>query len=770
MGKRKAKINITGRVQGVGFRPFIYRMAVKNHLLGYVINLGDAGVEIIVEGSGSDIDSFLVDVKCKAPEVSDIENIKTEYKEYTGKYTDFIIDKSKSTGRVASGIYPPDIGICPECLKDMEDPSDRWYEYPFTACAWCGPRFTSVKSLPYDRERTHMHDFPMCPDCKHDYYDPLNRRFDAQGITCSQCGPTMSLYNASGKRINVEDVFSETAKYIKEGSIVAIKGIGGIHLSSLATRDDVLEEFRVRKDRKNQPYALMSPSLEAIEEYAEVSEVEESFLTSWRKPIVLLRKKHRIISDLVAPGLDTVGVMLPYSGIQTLLFKRLQEPALVMTSGNRRGVPMAITNEAAFRHLGGIADYFLLHNRDIINRSDDSVIRVIAGKPAFTRRSRGYVPDPIDIPTEKGIAIALGAELRNAAAIATKNKVFMTQYIGDITTLEGLESEKESIKIMCDLLNITRNPDVIACDMHPDYMTSQFGQLISQELDIQLIKSQHHHAHITSVMAEHQISGEEVIGIALDGAGYGQDGQIWGGEVLKSSYTGFERMGQLEYLPMPGGDLCAYYPYRMLVAGLTRVFSDDEIRDITKNHINHTLPHKENELELILRQSRREDILKTSSFGRVLDSVAALLGLNYYRTYEGEPAMLLEAFAFKGSYDLIDYQTEIISNNGKYSLNTSNMLKYLINYQNRHKKQDMASFSQYYLAKGMTDMAILISDDTGITKFALSGGVFVNEFITKCISNILEDQRYTVFRNEKVPPGDGGSALGQAVTALHHVI
>ncbi len=679
MSKRQAKINITGRVQGVGFRPFIYRMAVKNHLQGYVINLGDAGVEIIVEGSGKEIESFLVDVEQYAPEVSDIEDVKTEYRSYAGKYNDFIIDKSKSTGKVASGIYPPDIGICPECLRDMEDKAGRWYEYPFTACAWCGPRFTSVKSLPYDRERTHMHDFPMCDDCKHDYYDPLDRRFDAQGITCSQCGPNMSLYDATGNKIEVKDVFTETAKYIKEGSIVAIKGIGGIHLSSLATRDDVLEEFRRRKDRKNQPYALMSPNLEALKLFAEVSGVEENYLTSWRKPIVLLKKKHKIISDLVAPGLDTVGVMLPYTGIQTLLFKRIDEPALVMTSGNRRGLPMATTNQAAFHELGGLADYFLLHDRDIINRSDDSVIRIIDGMPAFTRRSRGYVPDPISIPTNNGIVVALGAELRNAAAIGTQDKVFMTQYLGDITSLEGLEFEKESINTMRDLLNITRNPDVIACDLHPGYMTSQYGQVISQEMDIPLVKSQHHHAHITSVMAEHKIKDEEVIGIALDGAGYGQDGQIWGGEVLKSSYIDYERLGQLEYLPMPGGDLCAYHPYRMLIAGLTNAISDDEIRDITKNHIHHMLPHKEPELELILKQSRKDNMLKTSSFGRVLDSVSALLGLTNYRTYEGEPAMLFEAFASKGSCEKINFSPEIVGNKSKYILNTSNMLKYLIN-------------------------------------------------------------------------------------------
>lgn len=770
MSKRQAKINITGRVQGVGFRPFIYRMAVRNTLLGYVINLGDAGVEIIVEGSKKDIERFLVDVEENAPEVSEIEEIKKEYLEYTGNYSNFIIDKSKKTGKVASGIYPPDIGICPECLKDMDNPEGRWYEYPFTACAWCGPRFTSVKQLPYDRERTHMHDFPMCNDCEHDYYDPMDRRFDAQGITCSQCGPTMGLYDASGKRIAVDDVFSETAKYILDGSIIAVKGIGGIHLASLATRDDVLEEFRRRKDRKNQPYALMSPDLESINQYAEFSQIEKEYLTSWRKPIVLLRKKHRVISDLVAPGLDTVGVMLPYTGIQTMLFKRLDEPALVMTSGNRRGLPMSITNKAAFKELGGLADYFLLHNRDIINRSDDSVIRVIDGKPAFTRRSRGYVPDPINIPIQKGIAISLGAELRNAAAIATNGKVFMTQYLGDITSLEGLEFEKDAIQTMRDLLNITRNPDVMGCDLHPEYMTSQHGQVISQEMDIPLIKSQHHHAHITSVMAEHMIKDEEVIGIALDGAGYGADGQIWGGEVLKSGYSGYERVGQLEYLPMPGGDLCAYHPYRMLIAGLSKVFSDDEIRDITKNHINHVLPHGEQELNVILQQSHSNSTLRTSSFGRVLDAVSGLLGLTYYRSYEGEPAMRLEAFATKGDYNKITYNPLINYNNGFYILNTSKMLKYILNNVNNHKKQDIASFSQKYLSEGMVKIADNVSNNTGINKIAISGGVFVNEFITSYITKELEKLGHTVLRNKYVPPGDGGSALGQAVMALHHVI
>ena len=768
-GKAEAKINITGRVQGVGFRPFIYRMAVKNGLLGFVINLGDAGVEIIVEGSEESIKQFLIDVEDNAPEVSDIEDIFHEFHPYSGRFNTFIIDKSKKTGKVASGIYPPDIGICPECLRDMYDKKGRWYEYPFTACAWCGPRFTSVKSLPYDRERTHMHDFTMCKDCDVDYYNPLDRRFDAQGITCSQCGPMMTLYDSTGKIVETKNVFSETAKLLKKGCIVAIKGIGGIHLASLATKDDVLEEFRRRKDRKNQPYALMSPDLKSIRTYAEISPVEELHLTSWRKPVVILRKKHKVISDLVAPGLDTVGVMLPYTGIQTMLFKRLNEPALVMTSGNRRGMPMSITNKDVFTELGDLADYFLLHNRDIVNRSDDSVLRIIDGMPAFTRRSRGYVPDPIDIPVKKGIGIAVGAELRNAAAIGTSGKVFMTQYLGDITSLEGLESEKNAIKNMRDLLNITRNPDVMACDLHPGYMTSQLAEVMSRDMDIPLVRSQHHHAHITSVMAENCIE-EEVIGIALDGAGYGEDGQIWGGEVLKSTYCDYKRVGHLENIPMPGGDLCAYHPYRMLLASMTKQFSNEEIRDITKNHINEALPYGERELGVILHQSHSEEVLQTSSSGRFLDSIAALTGISYFRSYEGEPAMRLETLANKGNPNNIQFNPKIDRINGKYELNTSKLIKYLIINQNKHKNTDIAAFSQKYIVNGLVDIVKQGSDATGIRKVVLSGGVFVNEYISSTMVKTLQNLDLDVFRNVLTPPGDGGSALGQVVTALHHVM
>ncbi len=767
----EARIGITGRVQGVGFRPFIYRMAVRNSLLGYVINLGDAGVEVVVEGEKSHVTQFLRDVVEEAPEVSEIENVVHEYRPYLGRFTEFVIDKSQNRGRVASGIYPPDIGICPHCLEDMATPGSRWYEYPFTACAWCGPRFTSVRSLPYDRERTHMHEFPMCGQCRKDYYDPMDRRFDAQGITCSVCGPEMSLYDADGKPIVADDLFTEVAGYLLEGSIVAVKGIGGIHLASLATRDDVIEEFRRRKGRPYQPFALMSPDLNSVKTYAKLDDDEAGVIQSWRKPIVLLKKRHKVISELVAPGLDTVGVMLPYTGIQTMLFKRLSEPALVMTSGNKKRLPMAISNKAAFDELGGIADYYLLHNRNIVNRCDDSVLRMIEGNTSFTRRSRGYVPDPVDVPLRKGTGISVGAELRNAAAVATNGKVFMTQYLGDTDTLEGLGFEEEAIQTMRDLLNITRDPDVMGCDLHPGYMTSQMAEVISRETGVTLVRSQHHHAHIVSVMAENDVSrDDEILGIALDGAGYGSDRQIWGGEILKSTYGDFERLGHLENLPMPGGDLCTYHPYRMLVAGLSNAVTGDTIRDITENHVERALPHGKTELEVILKLLKDSETLKTSSSGRFLDSIAALLGLTYYRSYEGEPAMRLEALAAKGNPGLVNHDIEIHRKDGKYVLKTSNTLYFLSEILKKHKKQDIAAFGQKYLSDGVSEIAVKASEDTGISVVGLSGGVFVNEYITKNVSKKLRKAGLTVLLNTKVPPGDGGTALGQVCIALDSVM
>jgi hydrogenase maturation protein HypF len=767
----EAEVHITGRVQGVGFRPFIYRLAVRYGLKGYVINLGDAGVEVLVEGTGKKVEGFINSIKAEAPSVSEISGLYASYRPYRGRFNEFVIDKSRNAGQVASGIFPPDIGICPDCLMDMEDQKGRWFEYPFTACAWCGPRFTGVKSLPYDRERTHMHDFPLCHDCQTDYRNPLDRRFDAQGITCSHCGPKMSLLDVSGNIIVVRDVFAEAAKIIRDGHIVAVKGIGGFHLAVLATEDGPVAKLRKRKNRPYQPFALMAPDIAAVKTFAEPNANESRALVSWQKPIILIEKKGSVISEHVAPGLDRVGVMLPYTGIQVMLFKRLGEPALVMTSGNKSGLPMAITNEAAVNELEGIADYFLVHNREIVNRCDDSLLRINGGRIAFIRRSRGYVPDPIEVSVKKGISFAVGTEQSNVAAVTLDGKCFQTQYLGDIANLESFDYEKTAIYAMRDLLKITRNPDVIACDQHPGYMTSQLAEVISQETGSSITKSQHHHAHIVSVCAENGIEPDErVVGIALDGAGYGPDGSIWGGEVLISTYFEYKRAGHLQNLPMPGGDLCAYSPYRMLIAGLTLTMSDDEIRDITNNHIVKALVNGQEEFEVLIKQARDVRVVKTSSSGRFLDSVSSLLGLTYRRTYEGEPVMRLESLAKNGDCEKINFNPEISNNKGLYQLKTDNMLKYVTINQNRFKKQDIAAFTQKYLAIGISNIAINIARDEGINIVALSGGVLVNQYISNTIVNYLEKQGIKVIMNQKTAPGDGGSALGQSCIALASVI
>ena len=767
----EAEVHVTGRVQGVGFRPFIHRLAVRHGLSGYVINLGDAGVEVVVEGPTESVEAFVKSIQSEAPPVSEITGIHSHYKPYRSRFKEFVIDRSRSGKEAVSGIFPPDIGICADCLRDMEDTKGRWFEYPFTACAWCGPRFTGIRSLPYDRERTHMDAFPMCSHCQSDYRNPMDRRFDAQGITCNICGPKMSLQDPFGAYIKVGDVFAETAKILREGGIVAVKGIGGFHLAAIATEDEPVAKLRARKNRPYQPFALMAPDLAAVKSFASTDIYESKVLTSWQKPIVLVEKRSGVISDLVAPGLSKVGVMLPYTGIQVMLFKRLGAPALIMTSGNRSGLPMAITNESAFTDLYGVADYFLVHNREIVNRCDDSIMRVNDKRVAFVRRSRGYVPDPVEIPLKKGISFAVGTEQSNAASVAFDGRCYQTQYLGDITNLETLEYEKSAIYAMRDFLKITRNPDVIACDQHPGYMTSQLAEEISQQTGVEITKSQHHHAHIVSVCAENGVKpNENVIGIALDGAGYGPDGAIWGGEVLISTFFDYKRVGQLEYLPMPGGDLCALYPYRMLISALSMVIGENELRDITENHTEEALPNGFEERDLIIRQSRTRNVLKTSSSGRLLDSVASLLGLTYYRTYEGEPAMRLESLAEKGNPDKIRYSIQIDNKKDIYELKTANMLKYLFDNQNSLKKDDVAAFTQKYLAEGISKIAIEIANAEHIHTIAISGGVLVNRYISKQIIKNIENNGLNVLINTKTSLGDGGSSLGQSCIALASVI
>ena len=516
----------------------------------------------------------------------------------------------------------------------------------------------------------------------------------------------------------------------------------------------------------------MAPDLRAVEAFASLSEEELSVITSWRKPIVLLRRKPGgPISELVAPGLDSVGVMLPYTGIHHMIFKNLGELALIMTSGNRPRLPMAIDNQSAFEELRGIADYFLLHDREIINRADDSVLKVIDGRKAFLRRSRGYVPDPIEVPIKSGFSLAVGAELSNTGAVAYDGVCYPTQFLGDVTNLETYDYERDTLKRMERLLNITCNPDVIGCDLHPGYVTSHLAREISQETGAPVVTSQHHHAHISSVCAEMGIEPDEpVVGVALDGIGYGTDGAIWGGEVLISTYSGFERCGHLEYLPMPGGDLCTVYPMRMLISALTKAASDDEICDITPSHMLEGLSKGEEELGIILRGARAPNAIRTSSSGRFLDSISALTGLCYRRTYEGEPAIRLESAAKKGDPDKLDVESIIEVTNGKYVLKTSDILNYLINIINKDNLYDIMAFGQKYLAYGMTKIAFDVAEENNIKTVVASGGVLANEYISTTMKRSLEKSKLEALFPNEMPPGDGGISLGQSVIALSSVI
>ena len=770
--QRAATIHITGTVQGVGFRPFVYHIATSHGLKGYVTNLEDATVEIKVEGDEQRIKNFLEFLRKEAPTVCNIEAIQVTWGLSIGRFKYFEIKRSKDEFVAYGSMLPPDISICSACVSDMLTPGRRWYRYPFTVCAHCGPRFTSVYELPYDRIRTNMKSFPFCPVCQEEYANPDDRRFHAQGICCPKCGPQMTLYTSDRQPISAQEPFHEAAKLINDGFIVAVKGIGGVHLAVKTTEDHPLIELRTRRHRPKQPFAVMSPNLETIRTYAIVTSTEAALLSSWQKPVVTLQKAPNYpLSNLIAPDLDTVGVMLPYTGIHLMLFRYTNEPALVMTSGNKPGLPMAITNEDAFKTLNGIADYFLLHDREIVNRCDDSVVRVLNNNVVtLIRRSRGYVPMQIKIPilNNQQITLAFGAELRNTGAILHKDRCYLTQHIGDTTNIETIQYLDQALHHMKNLLQITSDPDVIACDLHPSYLTSRFAKEKANEKNIPLILVHHHHAHIASLMAENNISPDQsVIGIALDGIGYGPDGTFWGGEILQATYNTYTRLGSLKPQPMPGGDLCTYYPGRMLIAILSSIIAEQELSDIT-GHVLTGLPYGEKEFHIILQQIKKSKGNVTTSSGRFLDAVSAAMGLCYRRTYEGEPAMKLEATASKGESIKLDITPYIYNQNAKFLLDTSKLLYDIIMISRDHTLPDICATAQHTFATGMAEIAVQVAVKTGINTVGVSGGVAVNQQIIRDIQEYILNHNLNFIYHTKVPPGDGGISLGQSVIAAIH--
>ncbi len=750
----RAEILLEGIVQGVGFRPFVYRCAVRHRLVGYVQNRQDAGITIVVEGSKRDVKRFISELKSDKPPLARIDNFSVKYGRALGEFKEFRIVKSALVREISGSVVPPDIAICEECIEDLRSRSNRRQGYFFITCTDCGPRYTVIKDTPYDRPNTTMQRFHMCKLCQKEYTNPADRRFHAQTIACADCGPKIYLTNSKGDRVRSEDPIRQASKLLDEGYIVAIKGNGGFHVACATTKDDPIARLRRVKHRAQKPFAIMARDLETIESFAYVNREEAALLESYVKPIVLLRKrKDSPLSDLIAPGLFNLGVMLPYTGLHFMLFENAEEPAFIMTSGNPPDEPIATGNSEALKKLGPDVNFFLFHDREIAQRCDDSVVRVVGKNIAMIRRSRGYAPAPIHIEMDvDGCVLGVGAELNVTCCLLTRKKAFLSQHIGDIETPETLAFLKQTIQ---HLSKLTRSEIMgLACDLHPGFPTTKLAFEIAESCHVPVIKVQHHHAHIAKLMAENEI--DEVIGIACDGFGYGEDGKAWGGEVLHCSLNGYERIGHLEEHLMLGGDLATKYPLRMVAS----ILHDVEGIDEWLNSKAAYFPHGRKEIEIVLAELERKKGLYTSSCGRVLDAVSALLGICYTRTYEGEPAMKLESTAAYGK-DVLKLKPRI---QGEV-LDTRFLLEEIYKAKHRMTAANLACSAQSYLARGLAELAASAAERFEVKTIGFSGGVAYNEEIALTMRRYVQEHGFRFIMHDNVPPGDAGISLGQAMVA-----
>jgi hydrogenase maturation protein HypF len=788
MSYKTVEVNISGIVQGVGFRPFIFNLARNFGLKGSIFNRGNAGVRLILQGELNVIDNFIENIQKKRPEISFIENIEVKEISLDKEFTDLKIEKSEK-GRGISLTLPPDVAICDKCLNEMRDPKKpNYYMYPFIACATCGPRYTTVTELPYDRERSTMIEFPFCESCNSEYSNFDNRRFHAQTFACSTCGPNYKLYNKLREEISNESfkqTIIEATNRIREGNVIAVKGIGGVHLVCLAEDDNVILKLRKRKgERKSKPFALMIPNIDVIKDTFYISKKEKDIITSYRRPIVLLERKKdptsEFISDWVAPGLNNVGFMLPYTGIHHLLFDLIGEKPLVYTSGNKSSIPMGIKNDKIFDQLQHLADFFLLHNRKIDQRADDSVLRIHDDKIKLIRRSRGYVPEYLSLPFEVNLsgALATGPELATTGAVLRRNRVFPTQHIGNVTHLETYEFLKNALYHMKTLLQIQDSEvKFIACDAHPSFVTTNFAKELSAQYDVPLYPIQHHFAHVLGLMAENKIARDEkIIGISTDGVGYGDDGNVWGGEILLTNYHGYERIAHLEYQPMIGGDRCTKYPARMVASILLKKLGIEASLEIFKKiGLEKDLEYKETELKTMISQFKsannrfpNENIPLSSSTGRIFDCISYLLGASNIKTYRGEPAMRLEGLASLGNSQNVDLELTTSKKNNRYIINTSDLILDVISILDnpKIKKIDIAAKFQKEIGTAYADLAIKIADKFGISKIGLTGGVAYNQMFSKAVKERVIQKDYIFLEHNLIAPGDAGISTGQLIGAL----
>jgi hydrogenase maturation protein HypF len=704
------------------------------------------GVMINVEGEEEKVLKFKDHILISPPAASQIKSVEIKQTDIAG-YETFFIDISKSEESEITEICP-DIAVCSDCLEDLQNDPAR-IDYAFTNCTNCGPRFTIVDGLPYDRNKTSMKDFRMCDHCASEYKDIFNRRFHAQPVACNSCGPVYTL-EVGGERIQeIGGILEAVSQRIMEGKAVAIKGLGGYHLLCNALDDNAVKELRLRKQRDAKPFAVMFRDIFSVEEYCFVNPAEYRELTSWRRPILILKQK-KVLAHSVTNGLGTIGAILPYTPIHYLLFSRMETPAVVLTSGNISDEPLIKDDNLARESLQSVSGAILSYNREIVNRADDSVIRITGTTKSIIRRSRGYVPSPVDLACNVDGILALGAEQKNSFCIGRDKQAIMSQFIGDLKNLPTYEFYVESLERFKGLFRF--KPKFLACDMHPEYLSSIFAQKLECELNIPLIKVQHHHAHTASCMAEHHLD-EKVIGIGMDGTGYGSDGNTWGGEFMVADLKEFHRYSHFDYVPMPGGNKAVEEPWRMAFSYLYKYFRDEMdynaipcFRSVSTDEIN------------LLREMIDKKINSplSSGAGRLFDAVSAILGLCSVAGFDSEAPMRLESVTDGETDDHYPYETGD-------AVIFAETLRAVINDLGNREIAFISSKFHNTVATAIADVSEKMRGATSINKVVLSGGVFQNKYLLEKLKNILIKKNFEVFTNQLVPSNDGGVSLGQLI-------
>jgi hydrogenase maturation protein HypF len=745
-------ITVEGIVQGVGFRPFVYGLAMKNGLAGFVFN-DTAGVTIELEGEPLALENFLTHLREQPPPLARIENVDCRIVPPKGESAFNIVGSQGEEER--SVLIAPDTPTCDDCLEELFDPADRRYRYPFINCTNCGPRFTIIKDVPYDRGRTTMAGFGMCDDCEAEFHDPANRRFHAQPNACPQCGPRVRLLDCHGREILDGDPISYAARLLLQGAILAVKGLGGYHLAGNAYDQEAVRRLRAKKHREDKPFAVMAANAKAIKQLCLVSDEDEILLQSVARPIVLLRKRDKIqIADAVAPRQRRLGLMLPYTPLHHLLLNDLDIP-LVMTSGNVSEEPIAYKDDDALKRLGKIAEYFLVHDREIHMRCDDSVARTIGKQELLIRRSRGYAPRPIAlaVPFVRPV-LACGAHLKNTFCLGTERHAFMSHHIGDLENYETWDSFVKGIEHFKNLFAI--EPAVVAHDLHPEYLSSKYAIGVNGATKIDV---QHHHAHVASCMAEHGLEGP-IIGVAFDGLGYGDDGTIWGGEFLVATLSGYERRAHLRTVPLAGGDRAIREPWRMAVSYLRDTLGKDPTSLGLPGW--EQIPEKKIEIVTSMIQ-RRLNTVQTSSCGRLFDAVASIAGLRHEVNYEGQAAIELEMAAVEGNSESYPFE---IGSTSPWVIDMRPAIEDLV--RDVKMKLPVGSLAAKFhntLFAVTVEVCPRLRETDGLNRVCLSGGTFQNEYLLRRVIPALQTRGFEVYLNNQVPTNDGGIALGQAAIA-----